>query len=155
VWGQSVKEEVLDMPRGDGRGPAGFGPMTGRSAGFCAGYGVPGYANPGVGGGAGARGARCFYGGGGFGRGYRRMYYATGQPGWMRFGRPEWGPAAGAYGPDYGSPYAGPMPADATRPSREEEMAFLEREAGLLREELDTIQARLSDLSGSGEGAEE
>lgn len=41
------------------------------------------------------------------------------------------------------------------RPSREEEMAFLEREAGLLREELDTIQARLSDLSGSGEGAEE
>jgi len=75
--GQSVKEEVLDMPRGDGRGPAGFGPMTGRSAGFCAGYGVPGYANPGVGGGAGARGARCFYGGGGFGRGYRRMYYPS------------------------------------------------------------------------------
>ena len=29
------------MPRGDGTGPAGLGPMTGRSAGYCAGYGVP------------------------------------------------------------------------------------------------------------------
>ncbi len=25
------------MPRGDGRGPIGMGPMTGRAAGFCAG----------------------------------------------------------------------------------------------------------------------
>ncbi|MBN2210726.1 MAG: DUF5320 domain-containing protein, partial [Sedimentisphaerales bacterium] len=25
------------MPGGDGTGPAGFGPMTGRAAGFCAG----------------------------------------------------------------------------------------------------------------------
>ncbi|MBC7077615.1 MAG: DUF5320 domain-containing protein, partial [Synergistales bacterium] len=24
------------MPRGDGTGPAGFGPMTGRAAGYCA-----------------------------------------------------------------------------------------------------------------------
>ncbi|MBN1835246.1 MAG: DUF5320 family protein [Spirochaetales bacterium] len=34
------------MPRGDGTGPAGMGPMTGRAAGFCAGYGVPGFMNP-------------------------------------------------------------------------------------------------------------
>ena len=34
------------MPRGDGTGPAGLGPMTGRAAGFCAGYPVPGYMNP-------------------------------------------------------------------------------------------------------------
>jgi hypothetical protein len=34
------------MPRGDGSGPAGMGPMTGRAAGHCAGYGVPGYMNP-------------------------------------------------------------------------------------------------------------
>lgn len=34
------------MPRGDGTGPQGLGPMTGRGAGFCSGYGVPGYANP-------------------------------------------------------------------------------------------------------------
>ncbi|MHC4199744.1 MAG: DUF5320 domain-containing protein, partial [Planctomycetota bacterium] len=34
------------MPRGDGTGPAGTGPMTGRAAGFCAGYPVPGFMNP-------------------------------------------------------------------------------------------------------------
>jgi hypothetical protein len=34
------------MPRGDGTGPAGLGSMTGRAAGFCAGYGVPGFMNP-------------------------------------------------------------------------------------------------------------
>jgi hypothetical protein len=40
------RKEVTDMPRGDGTGPAGLGPMTGRVAGFCAGYSVPGYMNP-------------------------------------------------------------------------------------------------------------
>ena len=34
------------MPLGDGTGPAGMGPMTGRGAGYCAGYSVPGYMNP-------------------------------------------------------------------------------------------------------------
>ncbi len=34
------------MPRGDGTGPAGMGAMTGRAAGYCAGFGVPGYLNP-------------------------------------------------------------------------------------------------------------
>ena len=34
------------MPRGDGTGPAGLGPLTGRRAGFCAGYDVPGFVNP-------------------------------------------------------------------------------------------------------------
>jgi len=34
------------MPLGDGTGPAGMGPMTGRAAGYCAGYPVPGYMNP-------------------------------------------------------------------------------------------------------------
>jgi hypothetical protein len=34
------------MPRGDRTGPAGMGPMTGRAAGYCAGYNVPGYMNP-------------------------------------------------------------------------------------------------------------
>ena len=48
------------MPRGDRTGPTGLGPLTGRGAGFCAGFKVPGYANPIVG---------C---GLGFGRG--RMY---------------------------------------------------------------------------------
>ncbi|MDP8236906.1 MAG: DUF5320 domain-containing protein [Candidatus Erginobacter occultus] len=34
------------MPRGDGSGPAGMGPMTGRAVGFCAGYPSPGFVNP-------------------------------------------------------------------------------------------------------------
>ncbi len=33
------------MPRGDGTGPIGLGPMTGRGAGYCAGFAVPGFAN--------------------------------------------------------------------------------------------------------------
>jgi len=40
------EKEVINMPGGDGTGPAGLGPMTGRTAGFCAGYPVPGFANP-------------------------------------------------------------------------------------------------------------
>ena len=35
------------MPRQDGTGPRGRGPMSGRAAGFCAGYDTPGYANRG------------------------------------------------------------------------------------------------------------
>ena len=31
------------MPRGDSTGPLGMGPMTGRAAGFCAGYQMPGF----------------------------------------------------------------------------------------------------------------
>jgi len=34
------------MPRGDRTGPLGYGPMTGRGAGYCSGSGVPGYMNP-------------------------------------------------------------------------------------------------------------
>ena len=34
------------MPAGDGTGPRGEGPMTGRRAGYCTGYSAPGYANP-------------------------------------------------------------------------------------------------------------
>ncbi|MFA5571713.1 MAG: DUF5320 domain-containing protein [Candidatus Bathyarchaeia archaeon] len=50
------------MPRGDRTGPWGAGPMSGRGAGYCAGYPVPGYVNS-------VRGY-----GRGFGRGWRRGY---------------------------------------------------------------------------------
>jgi len=43
---ENVEKEVIIMPRGDGTGPAGMGPMTGRAAGFCVGFPVPGYMNP-------------------------------------------------------------------------------------------------------------
>lgn len=36
------------MPRGNGTGPLGMGPRTGRGAGFCSGFRLSGYANPNV-----------------------------------------------------------------------------------------------------------
>lgn len=33
------------MPGGDGTGPLGFGPGSGRGAGYCLGYPAPGFAN--------------------------------------------------------------------------------------------------------------
>ena len=58
------------MPGGDRTGPLGMGPMTGRSAGYCAGYNVPGYMNPYGGRGMGLRRGRFYGRGGGFGRGW-------------------------------------------------------------------------------------
>ena len=58
------------MPRGDRTGPMGQGPMTGRAAGYCAGYSVPGYSNPLGGRGFFGRGVGLGLGQGiGFGRG--------------------------------------------------------------------------------------
>ncbi len=69
---ESTKKEVINMPFGDGTGPAGLGPMTGRAAGFCAGYPMPGYMNP-------AAGRVGFYGAGApivgpYGTGYGMPY---------------------------------------------------------------------------------
>lgn len=62
------------MPWGDGTGPWGLGPMTGRAAGYCAGYPVPGYMNPMPGFGWGFGFGRGW--GRGFGRGFRRWWWA-------------------------------------------------------------------------------
>ena len=59
------------MPGGDRTGPMGAGPMTGRAAGFCAGYPTAGYMNSSAG-----RG-RGFWGRGG-GRGFRRFFAGFG-----------------------------------------------------------------------------
>lgn len=40
------ESEVMQMPSGNGTGPAGRGPLTGRGAGFSAGFPAPGYRNP-------------------------------------------------------------------------------------------------------------
>lgn len=118
------------MPRGDGTGPQGMGPMTGRAAGYCAGYNAPGHANPVAGRGFGAgrgMGVGRGYGGGG-GRGWRNMYYATGLPGWARFGD-----YTGAPGP-----YSEPDP--------EIQKQTLKSQADALQVQLDLIKKRLSDL---------
>jgi hypothetical protein len=59
------------MPRGDGTGPAGQGPMTGGAFGYCAGFATPGFANP-VRGGLGRGMAYGRGGGGGLGLACRR-----------------------------------------------------------------------------------
>ena len=107
------------MPREDRTGPMGMGPMTGCGAGYCAGYGVPGYANPIPG-----RGVGCGWRGGG--RGWRHWYYATGLPGWARFG----------YAPAWGAP----------PPTREQEAEFLKAQADALKQQLDAISQRIAEL---------
>ena len=133
------------MPGGDGTGPGGMGPMTGRAAGYCAGYAAPGYANP-----VGGRGFRGFGGGGRGGRGgrgWRNQFYATGLTGWQR--------AAMGY-PAFG----GVMPPAATYPAPfapamggEQELDALKGQAEYLEDALDGIKKRIGELEAkSGKG---
>lgn len=115
------------MPGGDGTGPLGAGPMTGRGAGFCAGFNMPGYANPALGRGLWGRG-RGFGGGG---RGWRHWFRATGLPGWMRFG-------LGAQGTPPAS-------------SRDVERMMLQSHAEMLQQQLDAIKKRLDALAASSD----
>ena len=77
------------MPRGDRTGPMGTGAMSGRAAGFCGGYNMPGYANtaytPGFGMGMGCR-RRGRYGPQFVGYGRRFGFAAAGRVGRMNFG---------------------------------------------------------------------
>lgn len=109
------------MPRGDRRGPAGWGPMTGRGAGYCAGYQVPGFLNRWVG----RFRGRCSFGPRGGGHGWRRACFF------------------GPWGPGYPvSPYAG-VPGGYD-PGVEAE--FLSKEADYLKQELKAIETRLAQL---------
>lgn len=125
------------MPRGDGTGPMGMGPMTGRGAGFCTGFTGPGYASAGPG--------RGFIGGdprgqgypqGGAGRGFRcrNQFYATGLPFWAR-GNPAWG--ARQYTPP---------PVDTAT-----EIEALKAEAAGLESALRKILQRLEELTKEGQ----
>jgi len=117
------------VPRGDRTGPMGMGAMTGRSAGYCTGFGRAGYANPvpgrnwGMGFGRGREAAGRGFGGGG--HGWRHWFYATGLPRWMRFG----GRAA---------------PYPKLEPDAEKEA--LKSEATALQSELDSVKKRLEEL---------
>jgi hypothetical protein len=125
------------MPTGDGTGPMGMGPMTGRGVGYCGAFDAPGWANWGP--------SRRFYGrggsrmgggrwggyGAGRGVGYRwwGRAYAVGMPRGTRWGLPPtW-----AYGV--------PEP-----PSREQEIGLLKEEARWLKEQLDAINQRMETL---------
>ncbi len=116
------------MPRGDRTGPWGAGPLTGRGAGWCAGYDRPGYAVP-----APRLGLQLGYRGGGRGngRGRRNMYYATGLPRWAR---PEAIPPA---------------------PAAEQELAELKAQTGWLAGQLADIQKRIEEIAGRTSGTAE
>lgn len=118
------------MPGGDRTGPAGMGPMTGRAAGYCTGFAVPGFMN--------APGGRGFWGrGGGRGPGRRNWFFATGLTGWQRaaVGWPFWGFAA---------PYGVPSAPGVTGQERETEI--LKRQADYLASALDAVKKRLDEL---------
>jgi len=113
------------MPGGDGTGPLGMGPMTGRGAGYCAGFAVPGFVNHGFGGG--------FFGRCG-GRGRRNMFYATGLPGWARagMGTSDAAMAATAFG----------------GMTRDQELNVLKQQADQAAGVLESIRRRISELEG-------
>ena len=125
------------MPGGDGTGPGGMGSMTGRAAGFCAGYPAPGYVNS-----VGERGMGMGWGrgrGGGFGRGF----------GWGRagYGFPAYGSAVNPYA--YGgavNPYAyGGAPFTPTV-APQQELDGLKGQAEYLEDSLDGIKKRIEEL---------
>jgi len=133
------------MPGGDGTGPGGMGPMTGRAAGFCAGYSVPGYANP-----VGGRGMGMGWGrgrGGGFGRG--RGF------GWGRagYGLPAYGSAVNPYA--YGgavNPYAYSGVPFASTVAPQQELDGLKGQAEYLEDALDGIKKRIEELESQKSG---
>ncbi len=106
------------MPRGDGTGPAGAGAMSGRAAGFCAGYQTPGFANQSAG----------FGGGFGRGRGF--------------FGRPRLGLGRrwGAWDGSFIAPQMAPVQ------NGEDEMQVLKNHAAALRNQLDAVEKRLDEI---------
>ena len=102
-----------------------MGPMTGRAAGYCAGYEVPGVANQAPGGGRGMAWRR-----GQGGRGYGRM-----MQGWTA--------------PPVPAPYA-PAPI-APPPVPVDERTALEQQMVALKAQLDYLSERLQVLEGGGE----
>ncbi len=105
------------MPRGDGTGPLGQGPQSGRAGGFCAGSGEPGYVS--------APRPGWWQGrfGGGAGYAHRRWFGASGS----------------AFRP------GGRYPAVAD--TAQAEVDFLKGEAGRMQAALADIQRRLEELN--------
>lgn len=108
------------MPGGDRTGPMGMGPMTGRGAGYCAGYNLPGYANPVL--------------GRGFGRGR----------GWFGRGRGRGWTGRYGYGPGFGFGWVNPDYSEAG--SNLEEKEILDAQARQLQAQLDELHKRIEIL---------
>lgn len=113
------------MPGGDGTGPTGAGPMTGRAAGYCAGNDVPGYANPNSGRGRG-RGRGWGRGGGGWGNRWRY--------GWGRGRSGGWG-----FRNRYDEAEITPM----------QEAEMLKGQAKAMQDEINRINERIKELESA------
>ena len=99
--------------------------MTGRGAGFCAGYGVSGFTNPGYGAGG------AFFGWRGR-RGPRNRFFATGGPEWQYFA---------------GNPIPGGMSFSAQPETPQNELDVLKGQAQYLENGLKDLQARMETLA--------
>ena len=119
------------MPGGDRTGPMGYGPMSGRAAGYCAGYSVPGYAQP-----WGGRAGMGFRGG--FGRGAGWGFRRGPRLGFR--GYPPYAVAAPVY-PMYGPAYSYQGAMDS-----KQEMDLLQSEAEDIKAELEAVQKRIAEL---------
>ena len=115
------------MPFGDRTGPQGLGPMTGRGAGYCAGYPLPGR---GLG-----RGGRGQGWGRGFGRGRGRGFGRGPQP---------WGTPYGSYAPADGLAYP-----PSYRP--EDEVTALKNQARYFEEALQETKKRIEEMESTAE----
>jgi hypothetical protein len=117
------------MPRGDRTGPMGYGPLTGRGMGYCAGSAGPGFMYPGPGYGYGR--------GGGFGRGFGRGFGLGRGRGW---GHP-------GFGRFWGYPYPQTTPYSTFQPlSAKQEKEVIEEQARILEDELNQIKKRQTEL---------
>ncbi len=129
------------MPFGNGTGPAGMGPMTGRAAGYCAGYSRPGYMNQ-----YGGRGYGYGFGRGG--HGYRNWYYATGLTGWQR--RATEYPVNAPYAPpNFGAAYP-----YSPNVSKEQQIDMLKRQAEYFENALDDLRKQIDDLERQSQKSE-
>jgi len=155
------------MPRGDRTGPWGMGPMTGRAAGYCAGYNVPGYANPGPAGyGAGYGGAGYGYGygrGGGRGGAGRGMAWRrgrggawAGQAGWPVAGVPPMAPPPqAAWAPPMAWAPSAPWGPFPQGPAPIDERSALEQGIAAMKAQLEQLTERLAALdTADGEAGE-
>jgi len=135
------------VPRGDRTGPWGLGPMTGRAAGYCAGYPVPGYMNPipgyGRGWGRGFGRGR----GRGFGRGWGRCPpyypYAYTMPGQIPPQQYPYTPYT--YPPPAYPPAASPQSPEQEVGALENYKKELETERADLEKEMNEIETRIKE----------
>ncbi|MBU0639230.1 MAG: DUF5320 domain-containing protein [Planctomycetes bacterium] len=115
------------MPHGDGTGPLGQGVMTGRGAGYCAGFSMPGYMNPMPGRGWGMGRGWGRGRGMGQGRGWRHGYYPMGLPA-----------TPSVYGVAPGYP---PFPAEQEVQALKAQAEHFEGTLGAIRERIAQIEA--------------